>query len=139
MYPVIGLTHAEWAINLVLRDIASFTKRLDGGDVGSGDDARQGKLVTILRDYILNPIPESYKVIEAMRANGLVPIHYLQKRTGQVPAFSSHPFKANRALEETLTAMTSAGYLMEVDKAKVGDAYNFHGRAYRIVSLPERE
>src|SRR5690606_36701136 len=92
LYPVIRDGHIGWAIALVRRDIATFTKRLNGGDVGDGDDAREGKLVAILRDYLTTEVRTSYKVHPEMQKNSIVPLHYLQKRTARVPAFSKHRF-----------------------------------------------
>ncbi|WP_298566618.1 DUF3987 domain-containing protein [uncultured Aliiroseovarius sp.] len=135
--PLITLAHARWAINLVLRDTAAFTKRLDGGDVGSGDDARERKLVGMLTEYLLNEVPESYKVPDSMRQNSIVPRNYLQVRTAKAAAFYNHKLGATRALEECIASMIGNGYLMEVAKDKVVDAYGFHGKAFRVIRLPD--
>lgn len=135
--PLINDDHIDWAISLVRRDIATFTKRLNGGDVGDGDDARQSKLVGILRDYLTGEVPDSYRVHPEMWKNNIVPLHYLQKRTRRAPAFSKHRFGANRALEETLSAMIAGSYLMEVDRNKVIDGYGYHGKGFRILHLPD--
>jgi hypothetical protein len=135
--PIITLAHAQWAINLVLRDTAAFTKRLDGGDVGSGDDARERKLVGMLKEYLLNEVPESYKVPDSMRQNSIVPRNYIQVRTAKAAAFYNHKLGATRALEECIASMIGNGYLMEVAKDKVVDAYGFHGKAFRILRLPD--
>lgn len=135
--PVVRIEHVAWALNLVRADIAIFQSRKRTGDVGTGDDARERKLVTLLRDYLLNPVAASYKVIEPMRANGLVARNYLLIRTKRVAAFYDHKLGGNRALDDALQSMVASGYLMEVDKNKVVDAYNYFGKAYRIVNLPE--
>jgi hypothetical protein len=137
--PVVTQAHADWAINLVLRDITTFTKRLDGGDVGGGDDAREGKLLSIIRAYLLTPVPESYKVSDDMRKNSIVPLNYLQKKTQHAPAFSKHPLQAKRALDETLRSLVDAGYLMEVQKDKLVKSYNCFARAYRILRSSNEE
>lgn len=137
--PVISLAHADWAINLILLDIAAFTKRLDNGDVGDGDDARESKLVAILRDYLLSPVAPSYKVHPDMQKAAIAPLHYLQKRTASSATFYNHRSKATRALQETLESLIAQGYLMEVQREKVIDAYYYHGRGYRILKLPETE
>jgi hypothetical protein len=50
--PVVRIEHVAWALNLVRADIAIFQSRKRTGDVGTGDDARERKLVTLLRDYM---------------------------------------------------------------------------------------
>jgi hypothetical protein len=136
--PCISREHIEWAIELVRRDIAMMQKRLEGGDIGSGDKARERKVVHILRDYITRgSIPKSYRVPPQMHKDGLVPRNYLQVRTQSVSAFHGHKLGANRALEETVAACIANGWLMEVKHDKVVEGYNHHGKTYRILDLPD--
>jgi hypothetical protein len=137
LFPVIQSAHAEWAIMLVQRDIAAFAKHLEGGDVGDGDDARERKLVAIMREYLTQPIPASYKLKDEMRQNSIVARNYLTLRTRQAAAFSNHKLGTGRALDDTLASMVASGYLMECERSKMVEAYNYHGRAYRILKLPD--
>jgi hypothetical protein len=137
LFPSITDDHIDWAIALVRRDIATFTKRLDGGDVGDSDDARLSKLVLILKAYLLTKVSESYRVPDSMRQNSIVPRNYIQITTSKYAAFYKHKLGATRAMEETINSMIGNGYLMEVAKDKVVDAYGFHGKAYRVLRLPE--
>ncbi|WP_054301915.1 DUF3987 domain-containing protein [Gemmobacter sp. LW-1] len=135
--PVIRQAHADWAINLVMRDIATFTRRLNGGDVGSDDDARVIKLTTLIREYLASPVPASYNVPDAMRQGMIVPRNYLTIRAGRQAAFSGHRLGKVRALDEAIGAMVADGYLMEVQKDKTVEAYSYHGKAYRVIRLPD--
>jgi hypothetical protein len=136
--PCINKNHIEWAIALVRQDIAMMMKRLEGGDVGSGDKARERKLVHVLRDYITKgSVPKSYKVPPKMHKDGLVPRNYLQTRTQSVAAFYGHKLGANRALEEAIDSAIKNGWLMEVKHDKVVEGYNHHGKTYRIIDLPD--
>ncbi len=121
----------------VRRDIATFTKRLDGGDVGNGDNACHDKLVAVLKHYLIHEIPESYKIPDAMRQNGIVPHNYLLQRTRNHSAFYDHKLGTNRALGAAIYAMVDNGFLMEVQRGKVVEDYSFHGKAYRVVRLPQ--
>lgn len=136
--PCITVEHINWAITLVRQDIGMMMKRLEGGDVGNNDKARERKMIHVLRDYITKPsVPKSYKVPAQMHKDGLVTRNYLQTRTQQVTAFYNHKLGANRALEETIAACISNGWLMEVKHDKVVEGYNHHGKAYRIIDLPD--
>lgn len=136
--PAIGRQHIEWAIELVRQDIAMMSKRLDSGDVGSNDRSRERKLVSIIRDYIKrDKIPASYKVPEQMHKDGMVPRSYLQMRVGQVASFYNHKFGANKALAESIDVCLTNGWLMEVKHDKVVEMFNHHGKAYRVLELPD--
>lgn len=135
--PCITREHLEWALDVVRRDIKIMGKRLDTGDVGTGDSARERKLVSVLRDYLASPLAASYKVPEEMRQNSIIPRSYLQIRTSRVASFYNHRAGQNAALDLAVQSAVNNGYLMEVDKAKVAEAYNYHGKAYRIIKLPD--
>jgi hypothetical protein len=137
MTPCINEAHITWAQDVVIRDIGVMKKRMDGGDVGSGDAAREKKMVTLIRDYITSPVAAGYKIPDAMRQNSIVPRSYLQVRVQRHAAFYSHKLGAVRGLEDTLTSLVASGYLMEVQKDKLVEAYNYHGKAYRVLNLPD--
>jgi hypothetical protein len=136
--PCINREQIEWAITLVRQDIGMMQKRLEGGDVGSGDKARERKLVAIIRDYITKgSIPKSYRVPTQMHKDGLIPHNYLQIRTQSVASFYNHKLGQNRALAEAVQACIANGWLMEVKHEKVVEIYNHHGKTYRILDLPD--
>lgn len=137
--PIISYEHALWAINLVLSDIACFTKRLDKGDVGAGGNAQELKLITILKEYLGLPVPDSYKVKDEMRQNTLVPRSYLHTRVGHLPAFNPPNTKSGRILDDTIASMIANGYLMEADKDKVAIEYSYFGKSYRVIRLPDAD
>jgi uncharacterized protein DUF3987 len=136
--PCINADHMRWAIELIRRDIEMMNKRLESGDVGSGDRARERKLVTIIRDYIQQArIPKSYRVPEQMHKDGLVPRSYLQIRTQQVASFYNHKLGCNRALDDALQTCITNGWLMECKGTAVVDGYGHHGKTYRVLDLPD--
>jgi hypothetical protein len=135
--PVIQKQHIEWAIALIRRDMGIMIRRVEAGDVGSGDDVREKKLLAVLRQYIRDKPPESYKIPSALRDNGIVPRKYLQIRTCSVQAFAKHRLGATAALDIAIKSLLAAGWIMNVQKDKVVEGYNFHGDCYRILDLPD--
>lgn len=135
--PCITREHVDWALDVVRRDISIMAKRLDTGDVGTSDTSRERKLFAIIRDYIASPVSASYKVPDSMRQNGIVPRSYLQVRLARVSSFYSHRAGGKVALDMVLQSAVDNGYLMEVERAKVAEAYNYHGKAYRVLRLPD--
>lgn len=139
IHPVIEKRHADWAIELIMADIGIMKKRLSSGDVGLNDQSRERKAVAVIQDFLRKPIPASYKVPDAMREAGIIPRPYLQQRTARASAFYKHKFGANKALEETLQSLVSSGYIMEVKGDKLVEMFSYHGKAFRIINLPDYE
>lgn len=138
-FPVINKTHIEWAISLIRQDIGMMTKRLESGDVGSSDDSRQRKLIAILQDYLgrKGDMPKGYNINEKMRANAIVPYHYLQTRAASAAVFYNHKLGTNKAIIETIGQCVASGYLMEVKQEKLVEGYDHHGKGWRILTLPD--
>ncbi|WP_237132202.1 hypothetical protein [Pseudohongiella sp. O18] len=136
LHPVMTTLHATWAIDLVRRDIAVFTRRLESGDVGEGDQVRESKILTIMKDYLKKPPAIGYKTSEELRVRGIIERSYLQKRTASLPAFSGHPLRATKALDQTLQSLCLSGYIMKCKKEKMFDDFKEHGECYRIMKIP---
>lgn len=135
--PVIDRQHVEWALGLIRRDIAVMTKRITSGDIGVSDDARDRKIASMLKEYLEQPIPKSYGIPDALRTNSIIPRKYLQVRTARMSIFTNHRAGASGALDLTMKSMCDNGYVMEVDRLKLAEMYNFHGKAYRILQVPD--
>lgn len=135
--PVVRIEHVEWALTLVHNDIAVFQSRKQSGDIGTSDDTRQRKLIAFMKDYLLKPVPASYKVPGGLRENGIVPRSYLQTRATSLPAFANHRSgSASMALDGALRTLADDGYISEVKQHKLIDDHGFHGKAYRVLRVP---
>jgi hypothetical protein len=136
--PTISEDHAQWAINLISRDVEVFKSRLQSGDVGLGDDTRQRKIASIISKYIeARSIPASYNVPIQMHKDGLIPRKYIQMRTGSLAAFTDHKAGHIAALDQALRSFCANGWLIEVKHDKVVEMYGFHGKTFRVIDLPD--
>lgn len=136
MQPVIRADHAAWAIELIRRDIALMSRKIDEGDVGVNDTSRERKVIAIIRDYLVNGAPASYGIIDSLRRDGIIPRNYLQKRTATVTSFSSHRSGSTVALDQTVRSLIDSGYLVEASKDKILKEHGTHGKCFKIVHLP---
>lgn len=135
--PCINATHVNWAIDVIRRDIALMKGRLDSGDVGSNDMAREKKLVAIMKSYLTDDLPKGYKIPDGMQQNSIIPRNYIQVRAHRSAAFYNHKFGANKAMEDAISNLIVTGRIMEVSKDKLMEFYNYTGKAYRILDLPD--
>lgn len=134
--PIIEMVHIEWALDLIRRDIAIMAKRIQSGDVGNDDDARERKIAMLMKEYLEHPVADSYGIPDILRQNAIIPRKYVQVRSARMSAFTSHRGGATQALDLCFRSLVDSGYIIEVDKAKMVDKFNFHGKAYRIINMP---
>lgn len=136
-HPVIEPRHVTWALDVVRRNIQLIARKLETGDVGTSDDARERKVLAIIREYLRDVISEGYKVPDTLRQNGIVPRKLLQQRTARITSFVNHRMGSTGCLNLAIQSLIDSGYIMEVNRDKMVEAYNFHGKCYRVLSLPE--
>lgn len=135
--PIITEEHFNWAHSLISRDIRVMQSRIESGEVGTDDSARERKLAAVLHDYLgVGPKSDSYGCPESLRANNLVPRRFMQIRLGRAPQFLSHKGGSTKALDETIRSMIANGFLAEADKTKIVTDHSYHGQCFRIVALP---
>jgi hypothetical protein len=136
MMPVITGEHATWALNLVMRDISIMRSKISGGDVGRGDVAQSAKLLSVLREYITDTIPDGYSIPASMKEQSVVPRKYIQMRVQRHAAFYNDKNGVSSAIDRTLRSLMDNGNIREVDKASTVSKYSFHGKCYQIIELP---
>jgi hypothetical protein len=135
--PVVTKAHAEWALGLIRRDIYIMDVKIRSGDVGNDDVSRERKMAAVLKEYIQEGAKsESYGCPESLKKAHIVPRRYLQIRLGRISCFLTAKNGSTFSIDQTINAMQKNGYLSEVDKVHLAEKHDYHGVAYRIVSLP---
>src|SRR3569833_39919 len=100
--PVITTLQVQWAIGFIKQDISVFSRRMESGDIGLGDDSREAKVLSIAGEYIqASELPAYAKAYSTLHRDGVIPRKYLQTRTQKLAAFAGHRYGATKALEET--------------------------------------
>jgi hypothetical protein len=121
---------------VVRNDIKMMQRKLDGGDIGSGDKVRTQKLVAICRDYLLTPPKPGYRIPASLHQAGIIPRKYLQSKIQGSPAFDSFKLGANAALDITIKDCEANGYFREVERSKIMADHAYQGKCYLIGALP---
>lgn len=135
--PTVTEEHAQWALDVVNRDIRIMSRKMLEGDIGEGDMTRERKLLAVLRDYLQEPMSPGYRLPDEMRHQGVVARKYLQIRVQRVNAFLKHRNGQSAALDGTLKSLSDSGYIVEVAKDKIPSEWAFSGKCYRILALPD--
>lgn len=136
--PTIEMKHWQWSLELIRRDIAMFTRKVENGDIGISDNSREKKLLAILREYFMQGASPSYKIPIELQSDHIIPRRYLQMRLQRINCFVQHRMGSVGGIDSTVKSAIESGYLQEVDVFK-DKAYKFgaQGKCYRIINLPE--
>lgn len=124
------VTHAEaqWAIDLVKRDVATLLDRFTKGDVGEGDSKLQNDLLAVIRKYLAT----GSERFEAYHTRGCVPLRHLQQATASRTAFRNHKLGSNRALKDTLAHLVEQGVLVQVAKKQTEEWFKTTSAVYAV-------
>ncbi|WP_417502328.1 DUF3987 domain-containing protein [Marinobacter sp.] len=133
--PVIQLAHADWAIQLISGNIATYIERLDSGEVGEGDDdTRQKKVMQVVRKVLEGKIKD---ICPTMRANGVVSRTALYDNTKKVLAFKDHRMGANNALSAVIKNLIDNGVFVEMPKQDTINKFDTQARCYFVQRMED--
>ena len=135
--PCITAEHVRWGMDLVMRDIAIMRRRIESGDVGSGDAVRERKVISLIKEYFSKPVGLGYKVPDGMKEKGIIPRSFIHMRACRLNAFMTARQGATRALDDAIRSICDNGYISEVDKNKLLEDFATTTKAYRIINLPD--
>lgn len=135
--PCITAEHTLWALDLIRRDIGIMRRRIETGDVGTGDGVRERKLISVIREYFEHAPPHGYKIPEGMRERGIVPRNYIHLRCARMSMFQTARNGATRAFDEAMRSLCDNGYIQEIDRTKMLEDFATSSKAFRVVSLPD--
>lgn len=135
--PEVTPAHINWSIDVVRRDIEIMQRKMESGEVGNDDVARERKMIDLLRDYGRNQPAPSYAISTKMWNLGIIPQSYITNRCNQLSVFKHHKMGATEAVKQTLRSLGESGYLKESDRQSLVDNHSYYGKAYMILKLPE--
>lgn len=124
------VTHSEaqWAIDMVKRDVSVMLARFEKGDVGEGDSKLHADLVAVIGKYLNN----GSERFDAYHARGCIPLRHLQQATAARTAFKNHKLGSNRALKDTLGTMVEMGVLVQVAKKQAEEWFKTSSAVFAL-------
>lgn len=135
--PIVTREYAEWAINLVTKDVTTMSERFNSGDVGQGDGKQLVDVRRVLWDFnrlrteALRQLVSTYKVPENLANAGIVPYSYIQRRCANLSSFSTDRRGSGTAIDFALKQLVATGEIIELDKIRLLP-YGFSGRAFTV-------
>ncbi|MEZ5534172.1 MAG: DUF3987 domain-containing protein [Thiolinea sp.] len=125
--PVLTTVHAEWAINLVKRNVQIFVNKLSNGDIGEPDDeVREKKIREVCQKYFINRTINDKEYPDLVN-KGVIRRRVLTSNTSRIKAFKSHKLGAAKALDLHIGYLIKEGQLTRISDADRIDKYGVAG------------
>lgn len=126
--PTVTHENAEWAIDMVKRDVAVMFDRFAIGDVGEGDAKLHVEMVKVIKLYT-SKCPKGF---ERYWPHGAIPYRHMVQAVASRPAFKNHRNGATAALKNVLEAMVRAGELMLLEKKDAHTRFGTSSDVYAV-------
>lgn len=136
--PVVDRDCAQWATDLVVRDVLNIIGRFERGEVGSGLAANEQRqwsdVVRIIAEWLTSDasVCGKYDMPADMHKAGVILGSALSKRCLQLASFRTDRMGASAALKRTLTMLLDGDELRELPKAQMADKFGTTARGFAI-------
>lgn len=124
--PVVTAVEAQWAVDLVKRDVNTLHSRFISGDVGEGDGKQRADLIKVITKYMA----DGPRAFFDYHAKGCFPGRGIQQMTASRACFKNDRRGANKALKDSLLSMVEAGELGIVPKDQAFEWFRTRGAVY---------
>lgn len=138
--PVVTLTQATWATNLIVSQTKNLIGRFASGEVGEeqGNEAKQiNEVIRVINEYNENTfdsVAVKYGGLYDMHSHGVIPEAYLQRRLMTLKAFKPYP---TRAIKQAIKSLLEADDLREMPTSQMLEKYGVKPRAF-VIANPRR-
>lgn len=136
--PTIELHHAQWAYDLVQRDVLSIQNKFEIGAIGmsSGDAKQMQDVSKACMSYLQGTKAQAHKygAKAALHEARIIPYTYLQRKLVAMASFRSDKTGATNAIKRTLQSLIDEGTLVEVGPKDL-DKYGTRGKAYMVMDF----
>lgn len=131
--PIVTREIAQWAIDLVSRDIANMTAKFAGGSIGTGDHTQEADIRKACERYpaFTQDQLRQYKVpVVLLDKPGLIPHCYLKRYLMQRASFRNDKRGAVTAIKIAVDDMVKAGTLAVIPQIQAKQTFNLDSPIY---------
>lgn len=132
--PVITAECAQWASQMVIKDVKNMLAHYASGDVGMGDAKQMFEIRRLVEKYLTSSIGQlqTSGATAALHKARIVPLIYFQRRAYSLSAFRNDRLGAGSALKKTLEAMVDSGELVELPSRQLNEKFGSWGRGFAL-------
>lgn len=144
--PTIDRQTAQWATDLIIKDIMGLLGRFERGEVGEvnpfgADEQRQIEdLVTVWAKMVKEPFEsgaKKYRLLPEMHAAGVVTWSALSMAVLQRASFRKDRMGATNAFKRSMQHLLDAGEIQELPKAQCRERFGPEARSF-VITRPAR-
>lgn len=114
--PVVSEEAAQWAIDMVVKDVSRVMERFHSGEVGQGEVKQESDIRRAVRDYLQMTTEQraSYKVPKALLDQPAIPYTFIRRRLRGLACFKNDRRGPYTSIKMTVQDACEAGILQEV-------------------------
>lgn len=136
--PLIDANCAQWACDLIVRDVERIIGKFERGEVGHGERGAEGQqlsdMIRIISEWLVEP-PEvcgKYGMPSDMHRDAIILGSALTKKLFGMASFRNDKFGATNAVKRALNTLLEGDELRELPKQQMKDRYGVLARAFAI-------
>lgn len=138
--PVVDRDCAQWATDIVARDVLNIIGRFERGETGGWNASEQKQvsdICKIVRDWLSGPpaMCAKYGMSEQMHKDGVISYSALSKRVLQLASFRQDRLGQTTALKRTIQLMLDSDDLRELPRSQMSDKYATNGRGFAVSNV----
>lgn len=136
--PVIDLSNATWATNLIVADVRNLLSKFAAGEIGiDNDETKQlSKIIATVKDYLMLPWSEIVKYTGEGMANlhneRIIPYGYLQRRLAAVAVFRKDRLGSSLSIKRAIKTLIERGDIQEVSRSTMSKDYSSSAVCYMV-------
>jgi hypothetical protein len=138
-YPVVDLDCAQWATDLVVRDITNILERFERGEVGSGamgaNEAKQiADMIGVITRFMRGDGTDAakYGIPGNMHMQGVFTLTALTRRLMAVASFRNDRMGATNAIKRSVQHLLDGDEIRELPKSQMNTMFGTTARAFTI-------
>lgn len=136
--PVVGLEHAKWAYNLILKDTQDLINKFDIGEIGATNESqRQNQDVVAAIKFYLNSkgnVLSKYRVNFDLQSKGIIGYSFIYQRISRYASFKNSRFPTPKLLKDCLKNLEDCGYIAPVFSKELKDVSGKSGIYYKVIN-----
>jgi len=140
LFPMVSVADAQWAIDVIMRDINNMLFRFKSGEVSVKKEGNQMEHIGIIRNvlrlwFTRQAATENYNLTDQMLKEGAFTTNSLNVRLNGNKAFKSDRRGVPAAVKDALRIMQEDGEIIELTKMEGINRFDKRSLIYQVTDL----